>query len=153
MEADKIARTDASSGSPISLNDFEGSPPLPLEVDDEYMTPEGHLPQPRAKPSYMSGYVSVVKLFQIFSECLIRQRCFIHTPAAGPNTDSLKSWIEEAQQRIRSILDSVPEVLRNNIGEDTWAKGDVFGTQKANVLITALCVEFALVCQLTLSLR
>ncbi len=45
LETEADDRTDALSGSPIALNDFEGSPPLPLEVDDEYMTPEGHLPE------------------------------------------------------------------------------------------------------------
>jgi hypothetical protein len=133
-------------GSPICLQDMEGHPPLPLEVDDECMTTEGNLPQPTNRPSYMCGFITITKIFKILSECMVRQRTFKNPSAAGPDMAELLKWIESAQKRLRTTLDNVPPVLRVAAGDrSVWDKAEAFGTQRANILTTALCVEFALV--------
>lgn len=69
-------KTDAMSGRALILNDFEGLPPLPDEVDDEYITPAGALEQPKGKLSHMTGFLAVVRVFQVLSQCITRHRAW-----------------------------------------------------------------------------
>lgn len=174
--------------TPISLNDFEGTPPLPLEVDDEYLTTTGHAPQPTNTASYMSGFVAGLRLFQVLGQCQLRQRILHACPEAGTSKDDLYRWIEDAQHRVRSLLEALPEELQADIrirrdsgggggggdathgggqtagqrmdqhvklaggrmaesgsGGDGHERETTFGIQQANIHITALCLEFALV--------
>lgn len=159
--------------TPISLNDFEGTPPLPLEVDDEYLTTTGHAPQPPSTASYMSGFVAGLRLFQVLGQCQLRQRILHACPEAGTSKDVLYAWIEDAQHRVRALLEALPEELQADIrvgrdgataggmaaaarhasaavggggsGTDGHERETTFGIQQANIHITALCVEFALV--------
>lgn len=139
-------KTDAMSGRPIILHDFEGRPPLPLDVDDDYITPVGHLPQPERRTSYMVGFVTIARLFQVISQCVARHRAFANLGETDDG-DTLR-WIRSAQENIRSIMDNLPPSLRLNLvdlaehldGQEPC----LFAIQQANITITALCAEFAL---------
>ncbi|GHJ88004.1 hypothetical protein NliqN6_4406 [Naganishia liquefaciens] len=139
-------KTDASSGMQILMNDFEGVPPYPLCVDDELITTEGNLPQPVNRPSYMTGFVANVQLMQILSECMRRHRTY-QTAPMDTDVYAVLMWIERAQTQMRQIIQNLPDVLGPNPPQGTTAPSDqteVFATQRANLLITAVSAEFAL---------
>jgi hypothetical protein len=139
-------RTDASSGMQILMNDFEGVPPYPLCVDDELITTEGNLPQPVNRPSYMTGFVANVQLMQILSECMRRHRTY-QTAPMDTDVYAILMWIERAQTQMRQIIQGLPDVLGPNPPQGSVATDqmEVFATQRANLLITAVSAEFALV--------
>ncbi|BEJ13508.1 hypothetical protein CspHIS471_0306820 [Cutaneotrichosporon sp. HIS471] len=154
-------KTDALSGRPIILHDFEGVPPHPLLVDDEYLTPAGHLPQPDGRPSIMVGFVSILRIFQVVSGCVARHRAFANRPrndARAEDEDDMDEfdeaasvrWIAGAQARLRSILSALPPALCMDLQVSCAAERadpcnfSLFQIQQANISITALCAEFAL---------
>jgi hypothetical protein len=130
------------TGSPISLHDIDGCPPLPLEIDDEYINTEGYLPQPPGRVSYMTGFALISNVFRILYECMMRQRIFETMPTMGADRVMLRIWVNEAQSRLKRLLGSAPTALIPGMDEQ---QDDVFGTQRANILVTALCTDFALV--------
>lgn len=65
-----IIRTLALNGAPIMLLEMEGVPPLPMAVDDEYISEESYFPQPLGKRSYMTGFVIVTQIFRLLGQCL-----------------------------------------------------------------------------------
>lgn len=75
-------KTDAMSGRALILNDFEGLPPLPDEVDDEYITPNGIVGQPEGKLSHMAGFRAICRIFQVLSQCITRHRAWAN-PVPG----------------------------------------------------------------------
>lgn len=177
MNPTKSCRTNVmNSISPISLNDLEGIPPLPLEIDDDYLTTSTSTPQPRGSISYMTGFVAVSRIFHILGQCQIRQKTWTQNPSAGPKRGDLLEWIEESQREMREILEALPGGLGADArgggggggGSGSGGTGEMRGTgagtgggagkggferadesslgiQRANIHITALCVDFALV--------
>jgi hypothetical protein len=163
-------KTDALSGRPLILHDFEGLPPLPLQVDDDYITPAGHLPQPTGRTSYMVGVVAIARIFRVISQCVVRHRAFANANVSpggeggdeGDDDDRADreaevelhlAWTRVAQQRLHAILAGLPATLRTNLAEMAemaapespgGGGGRLFGIQQANITITALCAEFAL---------
>lgn len=94
-------KTDAMSGRALILNDFEGLPPLPDEVDDEFITGAGIVQQPEGKLSHMAGFRAICRIFQVLSQCITRHRAWanpvpgdarpeanlkVTTPGAGANS-------------------------------------------------------------------
>lgn len=75
-------KTDAMGGRALILNDFEGVPPLPAELDDEYITAGGVVPQPEGRLSHMAGFIAVCRIFQVMSQCITRHRAWAN-PAPG----------------------------------------------------------------------
>lgn len=150
-------KTDALSGRPIILHDFEGLAPYPLEIDDDYITPEGHLPQPARRTSYMAGFVVIMRIFQIISQCVSRHRAFANRSADdmefdddGEHAHAIR-WIEATQDRVRHMLRALPPNLCMDLSVSARAELDepagdfsLFRIQQANISITALCAEFAL---------
>ncbi|KAJ9110508.1 hypothetical protein QFC22_006729 [Naganishia vaughanmartiniae] len=138
-------KTDASSGMQILMNDFEGVPPYPLCIDDELITTEGNLPQPVNRPSYMTGFVANVQLMQILSECMRRHRIYQTSPR---DTDvyGILRWIERGQAQMRQVIQDLPDVLgpAPPLGVMVTDQSEMFATQRANLLITAVSSEFAL---------
>jgi hypothetical protein len=133
--------------SAISLNDLEGVPPLPLEVDDDYITSSVATPQPRGTVSYMTGFVVVSRIFQILGQCQIRQKTFANNRGAGPSRGELVAWVEDQRRDMRRLLDDLPAKLRaewREAGGFERAEESSLGIQRANIHITALCVELAL---------
>lgn len=105
----------------MQMNDFEGTPPYPLDVDDEYLLPSSRYPsshhpfsssltpqQPAHLPSYMSGFLSILKLYKIMSECLFRQRTI--TRGVVPETDraGVLEWVEEMMGYIKVMVGELP---------------------------------------------
>jgi len=113
-----------------------------LEIDDEYINTVGYLPQPPNRVSYMTGFCIIAKVFQVYYECLMRQRIHLSIPGMGAETVALRAWIEQAQGRLKGIIAQAPPAL---IPGNEEQQDDIFGTQRANILVTALCTEFALV--------
>lgn len=135
--------------SPISLNDLEGVPPHPLEIDDDYLTSTTSTPQPSGRISYMTGFNAVSRIFEILGQCQIRQRTWSNNPSAGPGRSELSRWVDDAQLKMRDVLHELPKALRAEGGGEKggFDKADEssLGIQRANIHITALCVDFALV--------
>lgn len=134
--------------SSISLNDLEGVPPLPLEIDDDYITTSVAIVQPEGTVSYMTGFVAVSRIFQILGQCQIRQKTYANNMAAGPPREALLVWVEEQRTGMRRLLDELPGKLRadwREAGGFERAEESSLGIQRANIHITALCVELALV--------
>lgn len=134
--------------SPISLNDSEGVPPLPLEVDDDYITTSVATSQPIGTVSYMTGFVVVSRIFQILGQCQIRQKTFANNREAGPPRAELLAWVEVQRAELWRLLDDLPGKLRadwREVGGFERAEESSMGIQRANIHITALCVELALV--------
>ena len=133
------------------LPDFEGTPPLPVDVDDEYITANGISPQPAASISVMAGNIAAIRLFRILGECQQRHRTFTNSPSeSSPPVAINLHWAEAAILAVYQVLQDPPPELR---GEYSAPPLDVFesgsssfvGMQQANIQITALCTELALV--------
>ncbi|ORY30802.1 hypothetical protein BCR39DRAFT_528419 [Naematelia encephala] len=138
-------KTNAPNGNPLMLHNMEGTPPLPMEVDDEYLTHSSIGTQPPGTISHMTGFNFNVKLFQILGQCQVRHRTWLNDRESSPTAEALLEWVRGATSRLRGILDTLPEELRE--GPPLRGRGaeEAFcGIQKANVHITALCAEFAL---------
>ncbi|RSH92930.1 hypothetical protein EHS25_008376 [Saitozyma podzolica] len=141
------APTNALNGHPILCNDHDGVCPFPLEVDDEYMTADGCLPQPLHRVSYMTGFNTINKVFQIVSQCLTRQRMYVIGPQSGLNADTLLEWVDASARQLRSLLLDLPKVLNADFSatpEFADTPESAYGIQQANIHITALAGEFAL---------
>lgn len=136
------------NGHTIAIPDFEGAPPFPLEVDDEYINTDSAQPQPSGKLSFMSGFIVISRIFQILSQTIMRQRTLRINPSAGPDKQALLLWIESTTAEVRAIMADLPEKLRHDYssssGDGTGAHS-LYATQQANIQITALCLELCLV--------
>jgi hypothetical protein len=141
-----LDRTEASVGLPSLMPDYEGVPPMPLEVDDEFITPQGYLPQPQDRPSTMTGLAMCCGLFRTFSECLFRHRAFSYTPGTAADPESTLAWIESARRDLTRQLRSFPNAWQADPqGMEDEDDRVMYGTQRANILITAASLDFALV--------
>lgn len=145
------------------LHEMDGCPPLPLEIDDEYMTGDATFPQPPGRLSYMSGFCYVSLLFKVLNGCITRHRTLAMDDAAsaaastgtsagvsatsgnvGPDRAALAAWVSSSLQYVQRLLAEMPEQLRPGGPSLTPDAPSVFGTQAANLCITALCTELAL---------
>lgn len=144
--------TEAAAGDAIHINaDYEGLPPLPLTVDDELITSAGSFPQPAGKMSNMTGFVCVVQLWPILSQCIVRHRRLTlrqrHGRVLEPaEAEAEREWVQNARADVDVIRQSVPSQLLEGTydGEDDTARA-VWGMQRANFIITEASVRFALV--------
>lgn len=146
------------NGGTMLIHHQEGLPPLPLEIDDEQLsnttpihpstTPTG------SKPTYISGFVTLLRIFLILGECQHRHRTLLNDPGAGQDLPTLTRWLEGATDRLRRITDKLPVEFRpKDVNDGGFGKASAVeddsdataGIQQANICITALCVEFALV--------
>jgi hypothetical protein len=119
---------------------------MPLEVDDEFITPQGYLPQPQDRPSTMTGLAMCCGLFRTFSECLFRHRAFSYTPGTAADPESTLAWIESARRDLTRQLRSFPNAWQADPqGMEDEDDRVMYGTQRANILITAASLDFALV--------
>ena len=139
------ARTNALNGHQVNLPDYEGTPPLPLELDDEYITAESTLPQPQSRQSFMSGFIAISRVFQVLSQAIMRQRTLQMNPTAGPDRNTLLDWIGETTEELRGIMENLPPLLRHDYSAGDGEIHSIYATQQANIHITALCVELYLV--------
>nr|XP_018263979.1 uncharacterized protein I303_03857 [Kwoniella dejecticola CBS 10117]OBR86137.1 hypothetical protein I303_03857 [Kwoniella dejecticola CBS 10117] len=137
-----VGTTLAMNGAPIMLQEMEGTPPLPIAVDDEYISEENHFPQPASKRSYLTGFIIITKMFRILGQCLQRHRMFLREPGIFDNTDLNLEWIEAKLADVRALVDDVPiptvPASTPQGDQQSW-----WGIQCVNIHITALCTEFA----------
>ena len=159
------------NGGTMLLSNHEGIPPLPLEVDDEALTlsgvPQGTSPAQGLSdtPSftYISGFVAVVQIFRIIGEVQTRHHTLINDPSSSQDALTLILWIDKTVERLRNITEELPLGLRARPATGTGHSGPpsvtsfsqafsgktdmdaTAGIQQANIVITALCAEFALV--------
>lgn len=139
-------KVDALSGRVLVLPDFEAAGPLPLEIDDDFITPAGHLPQPAGRTSYMAGFVFIMRIWMIVSHCVARHRAFANGEEADNKEENL-AWVSAAQNQLRRLLESLPSSLRSELSHESSeppANPSLFGVQQTNITITVLCAEFAL---------
>lgn len=145
-----IDKTEVSANKPSHMHDCEGVPDYPQEVDDDLITSQGTFQQPPDRVSFMVGFVACTKLFRIMSECLVRHRFFQHQPYGSDSLNTEVEWVFEAHDRIATIFDQLPVELssialsKDAVGVDADASA-IFAMQRANLLITAASVKFALV--------
>jgi len=114
------------------------------------------------KHTYIAGFVALIKIFIILGECQQRHRTLLNDPEAGQDLPTLMRWLDSAVDRLRRITDEFASdlPLRKSRGQNMGnvaggpnpvgggADADVeatAGIQQANICITALCAEFALV--------
>lgn len=141
------SRTNAMYLNPVAIQDSEGVPPLPLEVDDDFITRDDMLLiQPGQQHSYMVGFNCINRLFQILSQCMLRQRLLNSAPSFGFNVWAHGEWVQVAMNELRQILADLPPQLQSEAESREDSLASFNGTQAANICITALCVEMALVC-------
>lgn len=134
------------------MHEFEGVCSYPDQVDDDLITSQGLFRQPSFRTSLVVGFVTIMKLFRIHQECLIRHRTYMRLPCSTEVIPQSLAWIREAQERIQVILEELPLPLREsrlveNLQPADQANAEIFGTERANVLITAASVKFAIVSQ------
>jgi hypothetical protein len=164
LPASLTARTHVMNGGTMLIHHQEGLPPLPLEIDDEQLSNSTSHPLPAsaAHPTYISGFVTLVKIFVILGECQHRHRTLNNDPELSQELPTLNRWLDNAVERLRKITDKLPVEFRakeprtefgptaatNGSGLAAGMEDDsdaTAGIQQANICITALCVEFALV--------
>ncbi|KAL7418286.1 hypothetical protein Q5752_006742 [Cryptotrichosporon argae] len=144
-----VEKTAALDGKAIMLHTMEGVPPLPLDVDDDLLPSDGSAIQARAGPSCMSGFIAVTRIHRILGDCICHQRCALNRSDDDEPIDVAAAlrWLDKALDTLHEILMSLPLVPSTDdelyaLGEDDPQRW--LGTQVANIRITALSAEFAL---------
>lgn len=142
------------NGHPMILYESEGVPPLPSELDDEWLD--------HAKPSFiqhdagrrqdrmsvMVGFRAVTEIFIMISQCLNRHRVLLNSAGSSEGSrESVNEWIVETKHHLQQLLVQLPFQLRPEYQPDTSADL-AFGIQAANICVTALCLELALVSEM-----
>jgi hypothetical protein len=130
-------------GRPISIPHFEGSPPLPSEVDDEYISDDSIACQPANRLSYMTGFVTITKLFRIFLQGTWMQHASHSIRPSIVGEESIRKFVVEALAELRDVKQSLPPLLQPG-NQSGVGKNDIYATQAANICITALCLELYL---------
>lgn len=110
-----LQQVGASSGEfwipPATLSD--PYPPLPLEVDDAYLTPTHVLPQPPGVISMLVGFNANVRIYSAYNN--------LSTFELTYGVDEIFDWdrqarmLEHSLQATKQMLDEVPEELRLNL--------------------------------------
>jgi hypothetical protein len=126
------------------MSGIDEVPPYPIEIDDEYLTSQGHFPQPDISPSYMTGFVLNSRLFNILSECYFRHRNIEFLMRAGLSKATLSDWVKHQQGALGRTMGSLytTGILTTIMSS---SQHDLFAIQRANILVTAAILELALV--------
>lgn len=124
------------------LSGIDQVPPYPTEIDDEFLTSQGHFPQPDGSPSYMTGFVINSKLFNTLSECYFRHRNVEFMLRAGLSRATLGDWAKQQEGVLVRTMENL-----GTTGISTTAlsstRNDLFATQRANIMVTAAILELA----------
>ncbi|BDD60637.1 hypothetical protein MAP00_005743 [Monascus purpureus] len=124
-------------------------PPLPLEVDDEYIFP-GHVePQPAGTVSQLVGFNANVRVFKTTTDIIAWEIAF----GAGPQDwERRRNIIWECLQKAKASLCDVPQELALRspailLGSPTLQdqRAIQFEIQKANICVTQLSTRSYLV--------
>lgn len=126
------------------MSGIDEVPPYPIEIDDEYLTSQGHFPQPDISPSYMTGFVLNSRLFNILSECYFRHRNIEFLMRAGLSKATLSDWVKHQQGALGRTVESLyTSGISTTIVSSP--QHNLFAIQRANILVTAAILELALV--------
>lgn len=90
----------------------------------------------------MAGFIAISKLFQVLSGCIVRHRTLVNDPQSAQAPAVLCAYVDRSLEYVQVLLTGLPEQLQPGNASDG---NTVFGTQAANVYVTALCIELALV--------
>lgn len=135
-------RMNSLNGHPIAFHDVEGIPPLPKAVDDDNLFSDRIGEQSSNHVSYMIGFNAIARIFQLIYHCTWRHRSY----TADEARESSLAWIAETHDKLTGILDGLPRVLQPDANHQATVSFSLFyGMQAANICITALCLELALV--------
>ncbi|EJD35204.1 hypothetical protein AURDEDRAFT_117434 [Auricularia subglabra TFB-10046 SS5] len=99
-------------GRPICLRDEDCTLHFPKEVDDEYITPNGILPQPAGKTAIVSGLNYCSRIFALLGEILVRIRVDKRSPPQGPFLTARLEEVKSLHARIVTALAHTPPPLR-----------------------------------------
>ncbi|GJJ13318.1 hypothetical protein Clacol_007570 [Clathrus columnatus] len=110
VEADKSM--SILLGRPICLRDEDCTLHFPKEVDDEYITPNGILPQPPGKTAIISGLNYISRIFALLGEILVRIRVDKRSPPQGHFATARLEEIRSLHQRIVTALAHAPPPLQ-----------------------------------------
>ncbi|KAH8114312.1 fungal-specific transcription factor domain-containing protein [Phellopilus nigrolimitatus] len=99
-------------GRPICLRDEDCTLHFPKEVDDEYITPNGILPQPHGKTAIVSGLNYISRIFALLGEIQVRIRVDKRSPPQGPFATARLEEVRSLHARIMSALVHTPAPLR-----------------------------------------
>lgn len=103
----------------------EPHPPLPVEVDDEFIFPAEIVQQPPDIVPVIAGFNTNVRIYQSYSALSTAEMAF--------GTDELFDWdrqqkiLEQSLRRCKQVLDNIPDVLRVQPKDTQNAK---FGQRK-----------------------
>lgn len=88
-------------------------PPLPVEVDDEYLTPDHILPQPRETISELTGFNANVQVYTVLNDTATYELIY--------GTDQLFDWdlqkrsLEKALHDVKRVCEGLPPELSLNL--------------------------------------
>ncbi|THH05527.1 hypothetical protein EW145_g4732 [Phellinidium pouzarii] len=99
-------------GRPICLRDEDCTLHFPKEVDDEYITLTGILPQPHGKTAMVSGLNYISRIFALLGEIQVRIRVDKRSPPQGPFATARLEEVRSLHTRIMSALMHAPAPLR-----------------------------------------
>ncbi|EJC97940.1 uncharacterized protein FOMMEDRAFT_97406 [Fomitiporia mediterranea MF3/22] len=99
-------------GRPICLRDEDCTLHFPKEVDDEYITPNGILPQPHGKTAIVSGLNYISRIFALLGEIQVRIRVDKRSPPQGHFATARLEEVRSLHTRIMSALMHTPAPLR-----------------------------------------
>ncbi|TDL22105.1 hypothetical protein BD410DRAFT_266276 [Rickenella mellea] len=99
-------------GRPICLRDEDCTLHFPKEVDDDYITPNGILPQPQGQTAIVSGLNYISRIFALLGEILVRIRVDKRSPPQGPFATARLEEVRSLHSRIMSALMHAPLPLR-----------------------------------------
>lgn len=131
--------------------DFQGVCSLPEAIDDDFLLPQGYFAHHNApQPLLLVGFVAVSRVFQILSECFFRQRCSaMNAVTLGLSGQSRSEQTEDLaksmETRLHQILEELPPEIQEPSKVAAESYRQIYGMQRANILITTAICKFALV--------
>ncbi|PAV16889.1 quinate utilization pathway activator [Pyrrhoderma noxium] len=138
-------------GRPICLRDEDCTLHFPKEVDDEYITPNGILPQPHGKTAIVSGLNYISRIFALLGEIQVRIRVDKRSPPQGhfatarleesagclPSTELGGAGFRQATfAEVKDFFDN-PNTSRANAS-------NAFLVMQANLYVTQQLVRFVI---------
>ncbi|KAF8312542.1 hypothetical protein DL93DRAFT_2114966, partial [Clavulina sp. PMI_390] len=99
-------------GRPICLRDEDCTLHFPKEVDDEYITFNGILEQPRGTTAIVSGLNYITRIFALLGEILVRIRVDKRAPPHGTLATDRLAEIRALHTRIVNALAHAPAPLK-----------------------------------------
>ncbi|KDQ20786.1 hypothetical protein BOTBODRAFT_50846 [Botryobasidium botryosum FD-172 SS1] len=99
-------------GRPICLRDEDCTLHFPKEVDDEYITLNGILPQPPGKTAIICGLNYITRIFALLGEILVRIRVDKRSPPTGTFATARLDEVRNLHNSIMNVLAHAPVHLR-----------------------------------------